>query len=1327
VRVFVTIILILFIGNSLYAQTNFHQLNQSNGLASNSVQSITKDENGFLWMAVPMGLQRYDGTNVVLFPSIPALNEFSIQRIINAPGNYLLLQLDNGWALFNLNTYQYSLHLDTYLKKLGLPEGEILEVFLDNRKRYWFSIAREGVFLLNGPEEKVKKIELDTVNITSIAEDPNGAVWLLGNDARLFQLHQHTNALIQQQALKANKNTLQYSMFIDQDFEFWFYCKNNPIGLYRYHLKNDQLIHYTAQQPASLNTDLVVGVIQADANNIWIATDHGGINVYNKTNNRFTYIKNDLENSKSLAQNSITSFLKDDLGIIWIGTYKKGLSYYHPHFQQFPLYRTLNSNHTLPFEDVNRFVEDEKGNLWIGTNGGGLLYFNRTDESFKTYQFQKNKNSISNDVIVSLAKSRHQDLWIGTFYGGLDRFDGKQFYNYRHQPGKDNSISDNKVWEILEDHRGQIWIGTLNGGLNLYQPQTQTFKYFSTAVPNTLTSNYISVLKEDHLKRIWVGGIDGVAILTPINNDYHFQYLQHQINDPLSLMNNHVFDLLEDHQGNIWIATRDGISIFTSDLKKIKDLKASDGLADNICLTILEDDQHHIWVGSPKGLSRIIWKHENGHLRTEVSNFDAKDGLQGNSFNENAALKLKSGELIFGGANGFNLFHPEKIVAHATAYPIYLTELRWMNNVIHVNDSIHNRILLKKTLNEIDTLVLKYNENFFSISFTIPDYFNADKIKFYYQLDGLHNDWIRADELNRTASFTNVDPGSYQLKIKTEHSNEVRSLYVIIKPPFWKTPLAYFLYALIAAGILYLARRRIIRKAHRAFQETQYKQSIEQKLQLDQMKIQFFTNVSHEFRTPLSLIIAPIDNLLKTDADTDHRRQYSMIHKNAKRLLNLVNQLLDFRKMETNEIRLNAVEDDIIPVIRESVDAFHDLAVKKQIQYIINDEVKHLITKFDAEKIERILFNVISNAFKFTPTAGTIQVNIVVDGQELVIEVEDTGIGIAAAQIDQIFEPFFQQKQTAHQGSGIGLSITKEFVELHQGTITCRSIENQGSKFIIRLPLKAGFSLNTVISAAAHSNEKTYTVLIVEDNDDFRFYLKDNLRHHFNILEAVDGMEAWKKAMSHSPDLIVSDISMPMMDGIELCKKIKANKKTSHIPVVLLTAASSEELELRGLDIGASDFLTKPFNFQILISRINTLLKQQTVMQKTYSKRLSLPENEVTVSDPDQLFLTELIQLVEKEMSNAAFSVEDMSRKMHMSRVSLYKKIVALTGLTPLLFLRQQRMLRAKQLLEKTNMTVAEIAYEAGYNNPKYFTKHFKQHFQILPSDYQNKYHRNSN
>lgn len=1333
---------------------NFSKLNTYTGLSHNQVKAILKDHDGFLWFGTMSGLNRYDGYSCRIFlknhNDSTSLPDNNIMALYELPDGKMWVSTIGGACIYDPGTEKFSADPGGYLQSLGLPPGGIKSIVKGNNGRYWFLYYDMGLYLYAGSAESARPVRpqrpSSSDKITFIRESVNGRLWVIYHNGFLQEYDLEPGKVVYastaiQQKYKGNDFD---NFFIDRDGDIWAWCYNS--GVFLFHPPDSTVKQFSKNSsPPRLNSDVVSQVVEDNKGLIWIGTDHGGVTLIDK-NKDFSaaYLLNNPDEPKSLSQNTITTIYKDDHGIIWLGTYKQGLNYLNSDIVQFPYYHHQESNaKSLQYDDINRFAEDRSGNIWVGTNGGGLIYFDRRTNTFKQYLHDPhNKNSLGNNVIVSLWIDHEGILWIGTYLGGLSSFDGKQFTHYRHNDKDTSSLADDNVWEVFEDKDRQLWIGTLNGGLDRFNRSTKQFEHYK-AGPGGLPANTISAILQDSKGNLWVGTNGGIAVFERNKNT---PLIYQHTNDKNSLSNNSITCLWEDSQGRIWAGSREGLNLFNEQTKKFQTFTTADGLPDNVILDILEDDHQTLWLSTPNGLCNAVPKQKQHNDGFAIVCYDETNNIQNREFNENAAFKTRAGELLFGGPSGFNIIDPHKIGKPSYHPKIVFTGLQIFNNNIDPGTVLNGRVVLRESLTQTPAIELKHKENVFSIQFSSLDFNHSTQDKYAYMLEGFNADWLYVNGDQRRVTYTNLNPGHYVFKVKVldgyGHWSEVKALQINIAPPVWRTPLAYFIYALFAAGIFLLARRITLDRIEMRFEVQQQRREAERAHALEQLKTKFFTNVSHEFRTPLSLIIAPLEKIIQHTADEEQVKQLNLVQRNAKRLLNLVNQLLDFRKMEVQEVRLHPSIGDIVRFCRDTSDSFTDIAEKKKIRFSFAANIDSLEIYFDKDKIEKILFNLLSNAFKYTHDNGAVDIKLIYqppvtnegDGT-LAIEVKDTGIGIPAAQHEKIFERFFQTEvpeTMVNQGTGIGLAITKEFVKLHKGTITVKSEPDLGTCFTVQLPAKKMYesSAQAVTTAIPAENEaplvfegskkgdKRKTILVVEDNEDLRFYLKDNLRGQYHIEEAVNGKEGWEKVKLLNPDLVVSDIMMPLMDGVELARKIKNETLTAHIPIVLLTAMGSEEKQLEGLKAGANDYITKPFTFEILASRINNLLAQQKLLQKRFQKQVEVNPREVTITPVDEKFLKQALETVEKQIDNPDFSVEDLSREMCMSRVTFYRKIVSLTGRSPLEFIRSIRLKRAAQLLEKSGMSIAEIAYQVGFNDPKIFTKFFKEEFNMLPSQY---------
>ena len=1352
--------LLMLLSNFSFSQKhfNFSVLNSNAGLSHNQVNTILKDSDGFLWFGTMSGLNRYDGYFCRVFrknySDSSSLPDNSIQSLYELPDGKMWVLTMGGVCIYNAHTEKFGADYFSYLRSLGLPAGAISMIVKGNKGRYWFIYDNLDLYMYSSTDQKVRSLrEILKLNspkrITSVRETNDGKLWIVYENGFLQQYDINLNRVVfSSTALQnLNKSNYPYSLFADNDGDVWLWALNNGVVLFQ--PGNNAIRRFNENSfPSRLNTNLVSQIVQDNNGLIWVATDHGGVNLINKKDNFSTsYLLNDPKDLRSLSQNSITAMYKDDNGIIWLGTYKQGVNFLNSNTVLFPLYHHQETTvSSLPYDDVNRFVEDKSGNIWIGTNGGGLIFFDRKQNTFKQYQHDpNNKNSLSNNVIVSLLIDHAGILWVGTYFGGLNSFDGTKFTHYRHSDQDSSSLANDNVWEIFEDLEQNLWVGTLGSGLDRLDRKTNGFKHHqSNGKPNEpLPANFVSSILQDRKGNLWIGTSGGIAVFEKNKTSSVFYQDNNKKN---SLSNNNVICISEDSKGRIWVGTREGLNLFKEQTKEFQTFTTADGLPDNMILNILEDNHQTLWLSTPNGLCNAIPKQEKGSLVFSIISYDENNNLQNREFNDNAALKTRAGELIFGGPSGFNIINPDKIIKTVYRPKLVLTGLQILNKRIAPGEVINNRVLLQQSLSGLQGIDLKYKENVFSIEFASLDFDHSNQDRYAYKLVGFNSDWLYADGNLRRATYTNLDPGHYTFKVKVLNRDgvwsEEKTLLISVEPPFWRSTIAYIIYVLLFAGLFWLAWRITLDRVHMRYEVQHQRKEAERAHAMDQLKTKFFTNVSHEFRTPLSLIIAPLDKMIKHTGDEEQKKQLNLVQRNAKRLLSLVNQLLDFRKMEVQEMHLHPAIGDIISFSKDISQSFTDIAEKKNIRFSFSSNIDHLEIFFDKDKIEKILFNLLSNAFKYTHDNGTVTINLAynppahdeIDGT-LTIEVKDTGIGIPAGMQGKVFERFFQTdvpQSMVNQGTGIGLAITKEFVRLHKGIITVKSEPEQGTCFTVLIPAKKIYDTpahSATIPVSAENEEqmmpdetqkknKKKTILVVEDNEDIRFYLKDNLKGQYRVEEAANGKEGWEKIKQLNPDLVVSDIMMPLMDGVELAKKIKTETLTAHIPVILLTAMGSEEKQLEGLQAGVNDYITKPFTFEILASRIRNLLAQQELLQKRFHKQIEVNPGEVTITPVDEKFLKQALEVVEKNLDTPEFSVEDFSRDMFMNRVTLYRKILSITGKTPIEFIRSIRLKRAAQLLEKSGLSIAEIAYQVGFNNPKNFTKAFKEEFTIPPSQY---------
>jgi signal transduction histidine kinase/ligand-binding sensor domain-containing protein/DNA-binding response OmpR family regulator len=1143
----------------------------------------------------------------------------------------------------------------------------------------------------------------------------------------------------------------------DKDGNIWV---GTAGGLSMFHPGGKGFINYShvnTKQTGSLSNNFV-NALAIEGKALWIGTS-GGLDILDTKTGEFSNIPLNLQEKGVRADASVESVFIDKLGLYWLGTSRHGLSCYDKNLNVFNHVQNFVTNGAeLNRPMVSAFAEDQHGNIFVGTQGPGVTLFNRRLKTFQHFDIQsRSKKPRERFIVLSMLLNKKGDLIIGSFGDGLFFFDPISHKYQQLLSGEQvGDLNHNDIFCLKEDSKGNLWVGTNGAGINVLSPDKKVIKRYCPhpKLPNDILlpiNGYIRDIKEDSEGNLWIGTHGGgIAKL----NEATGQFTIYNTNNS-ELPNDKIYSLLEDRTNNIWIGTKGGgLTMLNKTTNKFSTFAEKNGLANTTIYKIIEDVNGLIWVSTNKGISSVDASNK------KVRNYNFHNGVQHNNFINGSGLRTSDGELFFGGLEGFNYFNPSTLSRNNNIPIVLITDLRISNQSVEPSQDGP----LKDHITEADEINLDYKQNF-ALSFVGLSYTSPEQTQYAYKLEGFDKDWNDAGN-STLATYTNLDPGSYTFRVKAANNDGVwnetgASIKINVHPPFYRSVYAMILYAVLIAALLLYIRYRGIRKLKRRFALDQEQMLREQEQkeaerihELDSLKIKFLTNLSHEFRTPISLILGPADKLLRMGVNNKFASNLQLINRNARRLLNMVNQLLDFRRMEESELSLHPEEGELIIFIKEVTDSFKDLAERKNIDFNFSSAIEKLHTLFDHDKMERILFNVLSNAFKFTLKGGSIDLEVKGNTDAaaaltwVTITVSDTGIGIPADKQEKIFERFFQHTTASsvlNQGTGIGLSITREFVQMQGGTIHAESEPGKGTSFIIRLPFTPVVAApaiaeclfidheqetaigeengNKCLSGASAEDDATIpSILLVEDDDDFRFYLKDNLRTHYKVYEAANGKEGWQKTLGIHPQLVVSDISMPYMDGIQLSQKIKKDKRTGHIPVILLTALTGEGNELKGLDAGASDYISKPFNFEVLHAKIRNLLLLNTTLKNTYTRQIKMRAPEIEIESEDEKFLQKIMLYLEENLTNSQLSVEELSRHVGMSRSSLYAKLLHLTGETPVEYIRSVKLDKAAVLLEKSEMNVAQIAYTVGFATPNYFSKSFKAKFDLLPSDYRKKW-----
>ncbi|MCK4385388.1 MAG: response regulator [candidate division Zixibacteria bacterium] len=1337
----------------------FDHLTIKNGLSDGRIDCITQDSFGFLWFGTQDGLNRFDGYNFTVFDhdifDSTSISSNWIRCITkDKKGNLWIGTEGGGLNLFNYEMGQFTCWDNEPGNSESLNDNFVRAIIEDSYSVLWIG-TRSGLVQFDRKKNIFTPFHFEPFNanspifnenVTSLIEDSDRNLWI-GTQDGIYRYNRQ-NQTIEHLTFSSEADRI-VTIFEDSYGDVWIGSRYNGIRVFDRKIQTFIQYQNQADDLTSLSSNEIKDIFQDNDKNLWIATIQGGLNLFDRKTGRFQHYNNDPNDPSSLSSNSVRTIYQDQTGVMWIGMDGSGIDSFVKNQQKFQLYDNRIGNlYNLSNNTILAIFEDADGTLWLGTEGGGLNKFNRKRGICTHYITEKdNPNSISSDQVTCVYEDREGILWIGT-KEGLNKFD-RQHQSFERFYNKDTPITANNfINVIIEDRDGNLMLGT-NNGVEKFDRQTGEFSYLDYDKSGILNNEVVLTLLTDRSELFWIGYLrSGLVAYNQVSREYILYRSDPEKSNSLS--SNFVQYLYQDGHDYLWIATRKGLNKFDRLTSGFIQYTKTEGLPSNVIVGILEDDDGNLWLSMTNGLSKFNPKEET------FTNYNIDDGLQGNQFWIKSCFKSRSGELFFGGNNGFNSFYPERLeeLSNPNIPPIVIT------NVMVLEKPYLRSVTAN--LSEKNTLRLSYKENRISFEFAALDFTRPGKNQFAYMLGGFDQDWISSGT-RRYANYTNLHPGYYVFRVKGANNdgvwNEVgTSLSFFIRTPFWKTGWAYLLYITLAIGIIYginIYALNLVRARHDLKIERMEKEKVKE---INRFKLQFFTDVAHEFKAPLTLIQAPLEEILHSGKkNLPFKNEFRLMHRNVKYLSRLVYQLLSFRRAEQKRMKLKASQGDLVLFVRELFDLFSDTAQKHNIDYRFNTQSTPIEGWFDWGKLEEIMVNIIDNAFKYTPDNGQISVNLALldnkpeDGSDVQISVEDTGIGISEANLLHIFERFYHASGGSHSSqlsSGLGLALAKRLIELHHGEITVDSTEGKGSRFKIKLPLGRSHLNNdeiiTDISETPHfhrlmdstdeyliytedqsstvidkkSGSDQALILIVEDDNELRAYLRKSLTKRYRIAEAKDGKEGLEKANKLLPGIIISDVVMPNLDGIEMCRQLKENITTSHIPIILLTARSAIESKIEGIETGADDYIEKPFHFRFLDVRIKNILKSREKLRERYRKELILEPEEISVTSTDEKFLIKIRSVVEERLSNPDLEIRHLSSEAGLSRTNLFMKLKALTGYSPNEFIKTIRLEKASQFLRKTDMTISEIAYEVGFKYPKYFSTCYSRQFGMTPSEY---------
>jgi len=1342
---------------------SFKKIDNKQGLSQNGVMAIFQDKNGFIWLGTHYGLNRYDGFSIKSFYRGNTQNDLcgdDIQSILQDSVGNIWISTIEGISVFNPVTEKF-FNLNKYTTKESIFRHTILsmkyidgEILISSKEGLWKINAVTSLFtdeIANNICSNIVKFKIQPIlNLKSIKvffKDKNDNYWITANNHIIASKIINNKLLVIDEIVIDKSNEVE-STVLYQDKLANIWVGTTDRGLFKLVEEKGKYNPIKVYSNKNNSFSVITDILQDNASNLWISSRSDGVIFIPKSELNKNVISVSKLNENSLSSNKIKSIYISRDNTIWLGSLGNGVFYSNNAGLKFHNYQ-LSINLNNPAVNYTRAItKDSYNRLWFGTLFEGLYVYDPKNQ-------QVVKSMLSRKSVFSLVKIDNSHYLVGCT-------DGLYIISYTNNSYAIDMLNTNNqikgpVFSIT-NKADKFWIGTVNGFASF--TLTSDFKinqiknYNTQLLVNLKSQNTIRKVKYDPKRNcVWIGGETSGLVEAALDKGFNIRSFV-SINKTFKIgsNNNYISDIYIDNENNCWVASRGGlIHLQFSNSAKVSNIyifTTNNGLPSNLVQSIQSDKNGNLWLGTIRGLVKL-------NKRThEIINYDINDGIQDYEFSEHSSFVDANGTMYFGGINGVSEFSPNEMRYDNFVEPVVISE------VIINGENAKDRFL--STINELPAL--SYNDNNIKFNFISLNFINPLKCKYAYMLEGYDKDWIYTTAEFKMAEYTNLPSGKYVFKVKSTNEDGVwnsnyTSINFEISPSFWLSFPGFFLYilmlTLIVLAVSSITQKRV-KKKHEELLEKQYHEQIEK---INQSKLQFFINISHEIRTPLTLIVCSIEKLISNlNLNKEQEKETATIDRNVNRMLQLTNELLEIRKIETGNYQLNVRKDDIISVIKNIVQAFESLAEKQEMKLSIDTFKPEIQIWFDANALEKSLSNLITNAIKYTKRNGAIQIKVrkSTNTEFLEISVIDNGIGIEQEHMSRIFDRFYQHggnKDSYENGFGIGLHLTKNLIELHKGSISVTSEINKGSVFIISLPLNESvYSANdkadkviwktdfnstfygienqdteSELETLANENiedadPEKFTILYIDDNKELLDNISDYLSETYNVITATNGKIGFEKATLFQPDVIISDIVMPIMDGFELCSLIKTDINTSHIPVILLTARGDSDSQYKGIEIGADYFIPKPFNIKLLSLTIKNLIESREKLRKLFISNQYTDPKEITTNSRDEQFMDKLLQYVEDHIGEDDLNIKYIADTFAMSRSTFFRKIKAITGTTGKEFIDSVRLKRAARMLVETDLNISEIAYDIGHSNPQYFSKWFKAFYKMSPTEYMAKY-----
>ncbi len=1315
----------------------FNHYTENDGLSHNSVRHILQDDNGLLWIGTFGGLNSFDGYNFTQYLSSSSnsnkINNDDITALkFHKPTLTIWIGTRNGLSSYKLDTHVFTTYLPQKNDITSIPEGEVRSICIDRFNQVWVGTKNKGVAIFNTETKDFKQLYVkDLSYVKVIKEDTKGNIWLGSyGDKGLIKIGLNNRgniSTIKEYNLKSvvNEEVNPYINFIYED-EIEGLVIGTREGLYKYNYNNDifNSINLSKDYITNLGTHFN-SIAKSDEGKYWLGTLGGIIScdrLSDISKGNFLWCYSDISDNLSLSDNLVSALFFDKTGALWIGT-EDGLDKYDPYDNQFTTLKGISSLIKNKAPRISGFAKTNDGKLIVATHNNGL--FLKESNGFRVWYNDHTD-------IASIYTINGNIFYCGLWSGKVIKL------NYLTEKVKeiDLGFKDVAVKAFCNMGKNELLIGSFGQGAKKINKKKSLVGSSIDSLNNNIEIN--KIITNSHGK-IWIATETGVKFFNPETNEIITYRSQNK--DSIGLSHDNVSDIFIDRKGKVWAATRVGLNFFDPLIGDFVQDKTNKVLTDNWITNIVEDDEGYLWLNLN---NNQIAKYNSSNDEVRVYHVNTGHTLDVFSMSDFFYSK-KEGNLYLGGKEGVIVFSPKNLKDNSKSLKPFITKFRVQNRDVEVGQNVNGQVLLKQDINLQDKVELSFANRNFAFSFSTPSYVREKGNKFMYRLDGFEDNWNFVDYNGRNVQYTNLKSGDYTFKLKACNSHgywsEEANFQIKIDPPIWLTVYAFVIYTIFILLVIMVIRKVVKRQLTLQHELTLEKVKRDKDEKLNRDKLRFFTNISHELRTPLTLILGPVKQLIETERDTKTLASYQLIFKNASRLLNLVNQLLDFRKAQEGNLKLKVTETDIIQHTLNTFTSFKTMALEKGVSFNFNTPDERLTGWVDRDKYDKILYNLLSNALKFTQRAGGVDLNLkclTEGGRSVEIDVVDDGEGISPEDQKKIFGRFFQAKSTLQEntGTGIGLSLVKSLVEVHRGKVWFKSIKGQGSVFSFSIPIdKEDYKSEEIFDIAESVNDnKALTnnstlnsqskletrekLLVIEDNEELRSFIKDYLSQSYEVHEAENGKEGLEKCLLVKPMVCVVDIMMPVMDGLDFCSQLKNNEEISHIPVLLLTALAEDENKIKGYKAGADGYLEKPFAPEVLKARIDSIITNRKELKKRFSSDTGNDIIYVTHSPADETFMTKLKDLVEENMAEPDYSVKEMCNHMNMSTSKLYRKIKEITDLSPNEFLRAMRLKKASELLKTQSYNVSEVAAMVGFNDPLYFSRCFKKQFDVSPSQF---------